>query len=252
MYIVRDIPYGGDAPQKLDVYSPDASGTAPVLIDIHGGGWRGGSKAGRGHLAGVLTAQKGIVWVPIDYGLAPEYGIDAIVAHTRQEVAWVWRTIATYGGDPTRIFVSGNSSGGQLAAAMMIPGWPADYGLPTDVVKGVCAISGVYEMTYLIGAPWGGPNDELHMSEEAARRNSPIQNIAKGAPPLIIAVGGAELKRMRFRELAHEYAYACKAAGLDVQLFDVPARHHFDMARIIAEPDSELHRALMGMMGVSA
>jgi len=251
MFAVRDISYGAAALQKLDIYSPGADGRAPVLIDIHGGAWRAGSRTGRGHLADVLTGEKGIVWVPIDYGLAPEYGIDAIVGHTRQAVTWIWHNIASYGGDPQRIFVSGNSSGGHLAAAMTIPGWLTDYGLPDGVIKGVCAISGVYELTYMIGAPWGGPNDELRMSEEAARRNSPVHNIAKGAPPLIIAVGGAELKRMRFRELARDYADACLRAGLDVQLFDVPEHHHLDMARLIAERDSALHGALMRMMGIA-
>jgi arylformamidase len=250
MRIVKDVVYGDTPRQKLDIYTPQDASGAPVLIDIHGGAWRMGSKNGRGHLADVLTVEKEIVWIPIDYGLAPEFGMDAIVGHTRKAVAWVWRNIADYGGDPTRIFVSGNSSGGQLAAAMVIPGWPQAYGLPGDVVKGVCAMSGVYDLTYMVGGAWGGPNDELKMDMETARRNSPIHNIPKTPIPLIIAVGGAEVTYMRFRALAYDFAAAWRAAGHEPQLFEVPERHHFDMARMIAQTDSELHAALMRMISI--
>ena len=94
----------------------------------------------------------GVLWVPIDYGLAPDYTIDQIVEHTRAAVAWVYRNITAYGGDPENIYVSGNSAGGHLTGALLMPGWHQTHGLSEQVIKGACAMSGVFDLQALVHA----------------------------------------------------------------------------------------------------
>jgi len=186
----RNIAYGEADIQKLDIF-PAAQANAPVLIDIHGGGWTAGSKNGRSFPAEAIVA-KGVMWVPIDYGVAPAFKLDAIVDHVRSAVAWVTKNIARHGGDPRRIFVSGNSAGGHLVATLVMPGWHAKYGVPEDVIKGACAMSGVYDMEAIRLAA-KGPNDQLKLDEAEAKRNSPIRHLPKASCPIIVAWGAPEL-----------------------------------------------------------
>jgi arylformamidase len=241
----RDIAYGEAAIQKLDIY-PAAKSGAPVLIDLHGGGWTAGSKNARAYPAEAVVG-RGVTWVPIDYGLAPTFKMDAIVDHVRQAVAWVSKNIQRYGGDPKRIFVSGNSAGGHLAATTVMAGWHAKYGVPEDVVKGACAMSGVYDLNPLRLASHG-PNEQLQMDEAEAKRNSPIFAIAKSQRPMIVAWGAPETEG--FKSQGINYVKALKEANIDVTEVVVPGAHHYAMSREIMNRDSEIHSAIMKMIGV--
>ena len=241
----RNIAYGEADIQKLDIF-PAAKPRAPVLIDIHGGGWTAGSKNARSFPAAAIVP-KGATWVPIDYGLAPAFKLDAIVDHVRSAIAWVYKNIARHGGDPDRIFVSGNSAGGHLVATLLMPGWPAKYGVPEDVIKGACAMSGVYDMeaTRLAAK---GPNDQLKMDEAEAKRNSPIRHLPKTSYPIIVAWGAPELDG--FKRQGMDFVKAWTGAGLRAMQIVVPGAHHFAMSRELANPDSDLHQAMMKMIGV--
>lgn len=76
----HDIAYGHKAIQKLDIYAPKSAKSLPVLLDIHGGGWIAGSKNVRSIPAEAILSQ-GVLWVPIDYGLAPIYRMQSIISH---------------------------------------------------------------------------------------------------------------------------------------------------------------------------
>ncbi len=243
-----DVAYGLDPLQKLDIYGPitKRSGGYPVVIDIHGGGWRGGSKNGRGFPAETLVP-KGLVWVTIDYGLAPTHKIDGIVDHVRTAVGWVFKNIAEHGGDPNRITVCGHSAGGHLAGTLLMPGWHAAYGVPDTIFKGICASSGVYDMEALVGAT-SGYNDALGMTKAEARAHSPIYHLPQRACPLIVAYGGRETDE--FKRQSRAFAQACKDAGLAVTEIECVDDHHFSIARTQVDPASALNKALLKMIGL--
>ena len=247
-----DIAYGEADVQKLDIYAPDGTEGAPVLIDIHGGGWIQGTKQTRSLPAPAIVG-RGIIWVPIDYGLAPDYPMSDIVDHVRQAVAWVHGNIAAYGGDPDRLFVSGNSAGGHLTGATVMPGWHSAYGIPENAVKGACAMSGVFDLEALVRAATG-PNDALKMDLAEANANAPIRHLPEPgqepnwAPALIVACGEPELDE--FKRQSASFAAAWRNAGLAVKEFQVPGAHHFAMSRELANRGGELHAAVMKMIGV--
>lgn len=240
-----NVAYGEAEIQKLDIFAPDG-GNAPVLIDIHGGGWTAGSKNSRSFVAEALVT-KGIAFVPIDYGLGPDYGMPEIVDHVRSAVAWVYNNIADHGGDPDRIFVSGNSAGGHLTGTTMMPGWHGEYGIPADAIKGACAMSGVFDLEALYRVS-EGPNDALEMDLETAKALSPLFHLPETSGPLIVGVGEPELDE--FKRQAREFAAAWNGAGLDGQLIEVPGAHHFAMSREFGDPESALHKAITAMIGV--
>ncbi len=243
-----DVPYGPDELQKLDIYQPKDKkpGGTTVLFDIHGGGWRGGSKNGRGWPAVAFT-QKGLVYVTIDYPLAPRVRIDQIVDSVRQAFAWVHKHIAEYGGDPNRIYVAGHSAGGHLTASLLRDGWHGQYGVPADAIKGAVASSGVFDMEALVHAPRGF-NDELKMTVEVARAHSPILHPPKRITPLIVTYGEAETDEFQYQSKA--FAKAWTDAGLNCQLIPCPGDHHFSIARTLMEPGTPLNTAVTKMLGI--
>lgn len=247
-----NIPYGKADIQKLDIFAPDGVHGAPVLIDVHGGGWTQGTKETRSLPAPAVNG-RGAIWVPIDYGLAPGYNMSAIVDHVRQAVAWVHTNIADYGGDPDRVFISGNSAGGHLTGTTVMPGWHARYGIPENAVKGACAMSGVFDLEALVRAA-SGPNDWLKMDLQEANANAPIRHLPEVGiepqftPALIVAYGEPELDE--FKRQSRAFVAAWRGTGLPVAEIRVPGAHHFAMSRELANTDGELHGAVMEMLGV--
>jgi triacylglycerol lipase len=115
--VVRDVHYGPHERHVLDVFSPsDATSQArPVVVFIHGGGFTRGSKHTPGSPffdnVGVWAARHGLVGVTINYRLAPEFQWPAGIEDLTLLTAWLRAHVATYGGDPTKVFLWGHSAG---------------------------------------------------------------------------------------------------------------------------------------------
>ncbi|MBB6048784.1 alpha/beta hydrolase [Armatimonas rosea] len=117
--VQKDIAYGSDPAQKLDIYpaSREQSGGAPVVIWVHGGGWRNGDKDNRSGTALCKTwSQEGIVTVNLNYRLTPAVVHPAHIQDIAAGVAWVQGNIAKHGGNPRRLFLLGHSAGAHLVA----------------------------------------------------------------------------------------------------------------------------------------
>ncbi|MEJ7831954.1 MAG: alpha/beta hydrolase [Nocardioides sp.] len=103
----------------LDVYLPAEGvpdGGAPVLLQVHGGAWTIGNKDQQGIPLMQHLAAKGWVCVAINYRLSPRDAFPAHVIDVKQAIAWIKEHIASYGGDPGYIAITGGSAGGHLAA----------------------------------------------------------------------------------------------------------------------------------------
>jgi acetyl esterase/lipase len=121
-------PYGKRG--LLDVYLPaDPEARlekAPVLLQVHGGGWTIGTKDQQGIPLMQYLAAKGWVCVAINYRLAPRDPFPAQIEDVKRAIAWIKDNIAEYGGDPDYLVITGGSAGGHLAAlAALTPGDPA-------------------------------------------------------------------------------------------------------------------------------
>ena len=239
----KDVQYGNDEPQKLDIF-PAAADRAPILVDIHGGGWRSGSRNIRSFPASSVT-KAGVMWVPIDYGLAPNYSIHQMVDHVRSAIVWLYHNVSKYGGDPSKLYVSGNSAGGHLTGCILMPDWHKNYGVPSDIIKGACAISGVYDLQALVHAEYGY-NDELGMDIETAQNFSPLFNLPTKGCPLIVSYGAPEPNE--FRRQSRVYYEAWKDGGFPATEIVVNGAHHFAMSRQMSDPNSALFQAVTKMI----
>ena len=239
----KDVQYGNDEPQKLDIF-PAAVDRAPILVDIHGGGWRSGSRNIRSFPASSVT-KAGVMWVPIDYGLAPNYSIHQMVDHVRSAIVWLYHNVSKYGGDPSKLYVSGNSAGGHLTGCILMPNWHKNFGVPSDIIKGACAISGVYDLQALVHAEYGY-NDELGMDIETAQNFSPLFHLPPTGCPLIVSYGAPEPNE--FRRQSRVYYEAWKDGGFPATEIVVNGAHHFAMSRQMSDPNSALFQAVTKMI----
>ena len=239
-----DVSYGTAPGERLDIF-PAAQPGAPVHCFIHGGYWQAMDKSDFDFVAEGLVPFGAAVAV-INYALAPSVGMDEIVRQNRAALAWVWRHAASFGGDPARIYVSGHSAGGHLTAMMLSTDWPkvaAD--LPADLVKGGCAISGLYDLEpirlcYL--------NEKLQMDAAVAARNSPILHVPSRAGSLMLCVGGAETDEFLRQQAA--YAEAWRARRLPLEIVAAPGLHHFSVVDELARPAGALNQAVRRQMGL--
>ncbi len=122
--VLRDIPYRdtGDPAHRLDVYrarAPARSGPSPVVLYIHGGGFRILSKDTH-WMMGLRFARHGNLVFNIDYRLAPAHPFPAAIEDACAALLWVRENAARYGGDPDRIVLAGESAGANLATALAI------------------------------------------------------------------------------------------------------------------------------------
>jgi acetyl esterase/lipase len=138
--------YGPDPYQRMSI-APARGGDrrpAPVLVFLHGGGWTSGYKEWNHFMAPGLT-ESGICFVSAGYRLAPGTLFEGQRADCIAALTWVWRNIASYGGDPSRIFIGGHSAGGHWAALLAVRNdWQVAAGVPADVIRGCLPVSGVY------------------------------------------------------------------------------------------------------------
>lgn len=118
------IPTGDDqATINVRLYNHNAASHASqekkkVLIFYHGGGWIIGSAKENHILTAQIAKESEYLVVSVDYRLAPEHVFPAAVNDAYAGLEWVIEHIGEYGGDPSFIILSGESAGGNLAAAV--------------------------------------------------------------------------------------------------------------------------------------
>lgn len=128
--VIRDVNYRvGGSRARLDIYRAKGIDLhdAPVLFQVHGGGWTIGDKSQQGLLLMNRMAQRGWICVASNYRLAPKHPFPAQIVDVKKALAWIRENIGEYGGDPSYVVITGGSAGGHLAAlAALTPGVP-DY-----------------------------------------------------------------------------------------------------------------------------
>lgn len=235
----QDVAYG-DAPEhRLDVWGlPDAR-DAPVLVQVHGGGWTGGSRrVSAAPLLGHLV-DRGWVCVTVDYRLAPAHRLRDQVTDVKRAIAWVRREIAAHGGDPGFVAISGGSAGGHLASlAALTAGDPAfqpGFADANTTVAAAVPVYGVHDLSRdehglhpllrdtVIGTPYDPavwlPLSPLHRVDGA---------VAAGTAPPFLVVHGSTDTIVSVRQ-SRRFVRRLREAGADVRHAELPrAQHGFD------------------------
>ncbi|HZH99196.1 MAG TPA: alpha/beta hydrolase [Fimbriimonadaceae bacterium] len=191
--VLLDQQYGvaGGAPLRYDLFTPASESPAPLVICIHGGGWISGEKEGMHEVARGL-AELGFAAASPQYRLAPLYPCPAAIDDVQAFIDFAHANAATWGADPERIAVLGNSAGGHLACMAGLT--------RKNVVRAVVDICGITDVTnpreqhfpiawefldQFMGIPWEG-------NEEFFKQASPLHHVASDSPPFLVVHGDVD------------------------------------------------------------
>jgi acetyl esterase/lipase len=216
----RDITYSEGRPadlhkHQLDLYLPKDAKQFPVFVFVHGGFWSTGDRSWYRSL-GNRFAQAGVGVVIPSYRLMPAHKHPAQIEDVAAAFAWTVNHIASYGGDAKRIYLGGHSAGGHLAAlAALDSRYMAADGLTPASIRGVIAISGVYDVRAFVG---------FGLTPSGRRDASPLEHITASAPPFLLTYCQWDYAGLPLQ--ARKFADALRAAGDPVRLVRVPGKNH--------------------------
>jgi acetyl esterase/lipase len=202
----RDIAYVPDDDPRhcLDIYSPRAGAqNAPVLLQIHGGGWTIGNKREQALPLMTHLAARGWICVAANYRLSPKATFPDHLIDLKRALYWIRENIADYGGDPDFVVATGGSAGGHLSSMLALTAGDPEYqpGFESvDTAVHACVpFYGVYDFTDHYGLQNQRGLDSfigrvvmkkrIEEDREAFRRASPMHRIHSDAPPFFVIHG---------------------------------------------------------------
>ena len=242
-----DVAYADNSPsQKLDLFLPTEPASdepLPLIVFVHGGAWRGGSKReGNNFLLSSVASGK-YVGATIDYRLTSEAIWPAQIYDCKAALRWLRAHAKKYHFDPTRVGVIGASAGGHLAAMLGVTGdverLEGKTGGNTDQKSRVACVVDEYGPSELLAmsefpsdiehdAPdspesrlVGGPIQER---KDAARNASPITYVSTDDPPFLL-IHGTDDPLVPFDQ-SERFLGALKEEGVDALLIKVQGGKH--------------------------
>ena len=192
-YAQKNIAFGDDERQKLDIYWPEKKGAnaqadkekSPVIIFYHGGSWRDGERVGYAFLGRAL-ASRGYISVIADYRKTPDVVFPAFVEDAARAFVWTEKNIERYGGDTSNIFIMGHSAGAHL---MMLIGLDHKYlnalGSDSAKIKGIIGLAGPYDFLPFDGEAAKAALGQWPKPEET----QPITYARGDAAPMLLLTG---------------------------------------------------------------
>jgi arylformamidase len=235
--------YGATEIEGIDVYRCRKE-NAPVNVYTHGGAWRSGRSRDFAFLA-ELFVNAGAHSVIVDFNNIDDVGgnLMTMAKQVRSAVAFVYKTAASFGGDPSRLYVSGHSSGGHLAACIATTDWARDFGLPKDIVKGALLASGMYDLKPV---RLSKRSKYVNFTDEIEEELSAQRHLDRLHCPIVLAHG--TLETPEFQRQARDFRASLQAAGKPVTFLVGESYNHFEMLETLASPYGLLGRAQLDLM----
>jgi len=231
-----DQSYGTRERQRYDLFHAADKAAAPLVVYIHGGYWQRGDRKDYSFVARELNAAGITVAIP-SYTLCPAASVMEITDEIQLCLAALWRKLQKH---PV---VVGHSAGGHLTAEMVARNFSGFAGVPGDLVRSGCAISGVFDLEPLIGTSL---NEALGLKKGTARAASPL---FRPPPPkgkhLVAAVGGKE--SAEFLRQAREIAEGWSKVGVKAEAEVIAGTNHFTIVDELTRPGSALLTRIVAM-----
>ena len=205
----------------LDIYLPGTIDFATVVW-FHGGGLTSGNK----FIPEGLKNQ-GIAVVAVNYRLYPKVKSPTYIDDAAAAVAWVFKNIASYGGNPNLIFVAGHSAGGYLTSMLGLDkSYLNSYDIDSDAIAGLIPYSGHTITHFTVRS-----ERELKWDDVRVDHMAPLAHIRKESPPIILITGDRELELYgRYEENAYFWRMLQSIGHPYVELYELEGYNHGDMA----------------------
>jgi acetyl esterase/lipase len=221
----RDVRYGTDARNLLDVFTPDkAQSGQPVLVFVHGGAFmRGERRTGDSPFYDNImlwAVRQGMVGVNMTYRLAPAHPWPAAQQDIQSALKWVRENIAASGGNPQRIILMGHSAGAAHVAQYV--GHPQFHVAPGSGLAGAVLLSGLFDPV----TAESNPPLQAYFGKDAAQypARSAVPGLVAAKVPLLLAY--AELDPPDFHRQSEQLNAALCKAGQCPGLYKLMGHSH--------------------------
>ena len=244
--VLADIPYREDSEadakkHKLDLFLPKGGIGFPVLFFIHGGGWTSGDRK-LYTMVGNTFARNGVATVVISYRLSPGVQHPGHITDVAKAYAWTVKNIARHGGRPDRIFVSGQSAGGHLAALLATNAtFLAVENLGLKDIRGAMPISGIYTFRS------GWMDRVIGKGKAAATSASPLSHVNGVEPPFLILYAASDFGGCE--RMSKDLNQALEKKNIETSCVCIPDRNHISiMYRLMLSEADPTTQAMLGFI----
>lgn len=257
----RDVAYGTDAAQRLDLFTPDTK-NFPIVIFVHGGSLTSGDKADAdyGKVCDAFPAA-GIGCANVNYRLLPAAPWPAPADDVAAAIAWVHANIAARGGDPKQLFLLGHSSGAMLVALVGADArFLARRQLTTDAVRGVMPMGSIMWDDDLrqsmekngrerVEAAFArDPRGRAFGSLENYEAQWPINYVRAGLPPYHFLIAESEQVNPPILKTNQKFVDDSRARGNRAELTVFTGRTHYSNIRQLHQPGDQVFAKVLAFV----
>ena len=256
--VERDIPYGPDAQQRLDLFLPGARGF-PTVIFVHGGSLTSGDKADDDYGAVCQPfAASGIGCANINYRLGPSHKWPAQAEDVASAVAWVRHDIGARGGDSAKLVLMGHSSGATLVALVgSDESYLATQSLTLHDIRGVIPMGSIMwdeDLAQAIQRRGRGavaqrftanPDNALFSSLDQYLGHWPIEHIHAGLPSFLFLIAEEEQEQPPILMTNRTFVERSRALGNEADYLVLKDRDHYGVIHRVGEPGDPAFHAIV-------
>lgn len=224
--VERDLAYGSDPAQKVDVYRPAKAENAPILLMVHGGGWRRGDKSGPSMVKNKVLhwVGKGWVLVSVNYRLVPVADPVVQAEDVGRAIAFAQGKAKDWGADPARCVIMGHSAGAHLVSLVTADGSLATRHGAQPWRATIAIDSAAFDIVAIMNRDHYGLYDKAFGTDPELWRNASPLHRLKGPPaaPMLLVCSS---KRDDSCEPAREFAAKATGFGGKVKVLPIELNH---------------------------
>jgi acetyl esterase/lipase len=223
--VERDVAYGSAPEQRMDVYRPANAQNAPIILMVHGGGWRRGDK----DAAGVVNNKvehwlpKGYIVISVGYRLVPQVTPMDEAGDIAKALAFAQGRARSWGGDPSRFVLMGHSAGAHLVSLLSAAPSIASNAGAGPWLGTVVLDSAAYNVVDIMQKKHFGLYDEAFGSNQQMWRDaSPLLRLTSAPVPMLLVCSS---QRADSCMQAQAFADKAKSLGGRVSVYPIDMRH---------------------------
>ena len=172
---------------KLDLYYPNGIKNFSTVVWFHGGGLKAGNKS-----IPEQFKEKGIAVVTVNYRLHPKVKAPLYIEDAAAAVAWTFRNIAKFGGDPDKIILSGSSAGGYLTLMVGLDkSYLQIHQIEANDILALLPLTGHTITHFTVRA-----ENKIPKTQPIIDRFAPLYHVRADAPPIVLYTGDPELEML--------------------------------------------------------
>ncbi|MGZ3240174.1 MAG: alpha/beta hydrolase, partial [Burkholderiaceae bacterium] len=224
--LIKNFPFGPDSNQRMDIYLPSHVTAAPVLLMVHGGGWRRGDKAMRSVIENKVArwVPRGFIFISINYRMLPSTDPLRQAEDVTRALSVAQSNAAAWGGDASKFILMGHSAGAHLVSLVAAE--------PSKAMKlgarpwlGTISLdSAALDVVQIMESKHYRLYDQAFGKDMSYWKSvSPIHRLVAGAMPIMAVCSGTRPDKPCLQ--AHNFANKAASLGIRVSVLEQMLTH---------------------------